>query len=170
MKRILLIITVLISMAARLDASPSSPLDAKVRLQFVSIDMFVALAQLADQVGLTLIHEHAGPTGAPRISVSATDASAFSVLDDISQRTHTAYLVCGRALVVGDAVWLSKYRDTTRLVVTYTRIDPNQAATIVQNVYPYVTATVKGQTVTFVVPRVHLDRVQDVAQRLDAAP
>lgn len=165
---LLLLGAVLALVTAPVGAAPASPLTRSVTLQFVSIDAFVVLAELASAVGLTFVHEHADP--APRVTVDAVDQPAATVVDDVSRKTGLQVLVVGRALIAGSAGWLRKYRDVTTFSVTYTRIAPEQAATIVQNVFPWVVATVKGSTVTYGVPRAHLAKVQDIATTLEAPP
>ena len=70
---------------------------------------------------------------------------------------------------MGSPAWVQRYRDTTTLAVTYANVKPEAAVQIVQNVFPYVGATVKGAEVRFVVPKIHLDRVKDIATSLDNA-
>lgn len=171
MKHLFLAAVLLVSMATPMSASPAAPpppIRQRVTVQFVSIDLFVVLAQVASDVGLQLVHEHLGGNSL-RVSVEADNQPAASVVDEVTRKTHTSYLVAGRALVVGTPSWVQRYRDTTTFTVTYANVKPDEAIQIVQNVFPYVEATVTGADVKFVVPKVHLDRVKDIATSLDNA-
>jgi hypothetical protein len=144
-----------------------SPLQKRVTLQFTSIDVYVVLAQLANDVGLALIHDHLGTT--PRATIDARDEPAAKVVEDVTRQCHLRYTVCGRALIVGAPRMIAQYRDTTSFVVPYKTLKPEEAARIVQGVFPYVEAKPANGQVKYVVPRVNLDRVRDIAQSLESA-
>lgn len=172
MRHLFLATVLLVSLATPTSAAPTAPplpLNQRVTVQFVSIDLFVVLAQVASDVGLQLVHESLGGNTL-RVSVEADSQPAVSVVDDVTRKTNTSYLVAGRALVVGTSPWVGRYRDTTTFTVSYASLKPDEAFQIVQGVFPYVEGTVKGNDVKFVVPKMHLDRVKDIAISLDKTP
>lgn len=146
-------------------ADPVLPMQKPVTLQFESIDVFVVLAQLSDQVGLKLIHDHLGKT--PCVTVNVYNQAAASVVDDITTRTHMRWLVAGRALVVGEIKMIQQYRDVTTFTYTYQKLSADEAVRIVQGVYPYVDYRVKASTVKYTVPKSFLPLVTDLARSVD---
>lgn len=171
MKHIIVVVALVMALTLPLSAVPSAqgrPLQRKVTLQFVSIDAFVVLAQLASDVGLVLIHEHTDPT--PRVTVDASDQVAVDVVEQVMRKTGLVYRVSGRALLVGGSRWMQQYLDITPLTVAFSRTRPEDAVAIVQGVFPYVEAAVNGSSVCFRVPRSFLPRVEDITTRLERAP
>lgn len=146
-------------------ADPVTPMQKPVTLQFESIDVFVVLAQLSDQVGLKLIHDHLGKT--PRVTVNAYNQTAGSVVDDITAKVHLRWLVAGRALVVGEFPMIKQYRDVATFTYTYQKLSADEAVRIVQGVYPYVDARIQAPTVKYTVPKSFLPLVTDLARSVD---